>query len=257
MYREAFEAAAGASAKKVNLLKKNPFGYVLLSVLAGMYIGFGILLAFTVGSQLGDNPFSGLVKGMIFGVALSLVVIPGAELFTGNNFVMGAGLLEKKVSLGQALSLWIVCWLGNLLGGCLLAVMFVNTGLDLPAVSAVFAKAAAAKMAAPAGQLVLRGILCNILVCLAVWSGFQSKSDSAKLIMIFWCLLAFFTTGFEHSVANMTTFAVALLKPAKVAAVSMDGMWHNLLWVTLGNMLGGLVFVAFPYWLAARKTDEK
>ena len=253
MYKESFAAAAGAAQKKFNLLKTNPAGYVVLSILAGMYIGFGILLAFTVGGQLGTNPAANLIKGLIFGVALRLVVIPGAELFTGNNFVMGAGLLEKKVKLGQAGLLWLVCWLGNLLGAGILAWMFAKSGLDLPVTATVFTKAAAAKMAAPAGQLFLRGILCNILVCLAVWSGFQTKSDSAKLIMIFWCLLAFFSTGFEHSVANMTTFIVALLNPVQGAgAVSAGGMFYNLLWVTLGNMVGGIVFVALPYWLAAK-----
>lgn len=113
-------------------------------------------------------------------------------------------------------------------------------------------------MAAPALQLFLRGILCNILVCLAVWSGFQTKNDAAKLIMVFWCLLAFFSTGFEHSVANMTTFVVALLSPAKAAgSVSVGGMFYNLLWVTLGNMVGGIFFVAFPYWIGAKATEKK
>lgn len=199
MYKESFAAAASAAQKKFNLLKTNPAGYVVLSILAGMYIGFGILLAFMVGGQLGTNPAA------------------------------------------------------NLLGAGILAWMFVKSGLDLPVTATVFTKAAAAKMAAPAGQLFLRGILCNILVCLAVWSGFQTKSDSAKLIMIFWCLLAFFSTGFEHSVANMTTFIVALLNPVQGAgAVSAGGMFYNLLWVTLGNMAGGIVFVALPYWLAAK-----
>ena len=188
MYKDSFAAAASAAQKKFNLLKTNPAGYVVLSILAGMYIGFGILLAFMVGGQLGTNPAANLIKGLIFGVALSLVVIPGAELFTGNNFVMSAGLLEKKVKLGQAGLLWLI----YLLGAGILAWMFVKSGLDLPVTATAFTKAAAAKMAAPAGQLFLRGILCNILVCLAVWSGFQTKSDSAKLIMIFWCLLAFF-----------------------------------------------------------------
>lgn len=147
MYKESFAAAAGAAQKKFNLLKTNPAGYVVLSILAGMYIGFGILLAFTVGGQLGTNPFANLIKGLIFGVALSLVVIPGAELFTGNNFVMSAGLLEKKVKLGQAGLLWLVCWLGNLLGAGILAWMFAKSGLDLPVTATVFTKAAAAKLA--------------------------------------------------------------------------------------------------------------
>ncbi len=103
-----------------------------------MYIGFGVLLAFTVGSQLGTNPAANLVKGLIFRIALSLVIIPGAELFTGNNFVMGAGLLEKKVNIGQAIILWLICWLGNLVGAVLLSWIFTASGLDLPLVAAAF-----------------------------------------------------------------------------------------------------------------------
>ncbi|WP_303862817.1 formate/nitrite transporter family protein [Alkalibaculum bacchi] len=257
MYQDAYDAAANASIKKFNLLKNNPLGYFVLSMLAGMYIGFGILLAFTVGAQLGNNPASGLIKGLIFGVALSLVIIPGAELFTGNNFVMGSGLFEKKVNFGQALLLWLVCWIGNLVGALLLSWIFTASGLDMPAVAATFTKAAAAKMSASAMQLVLRAILCNILVCLAVWSGFQTKDDTAKLIMVWWCLLAFFSSGFEHSVANMTTLIVALMNPVKAAGVvSMGGLWYNLLWATIGNMIGGIIFVALPYWLASRSKNN-
>lgn len=257
MYTDAFEAASNAAIKKVNLLKNNPIGYFLLSVLAGMYIGFGILLAFTVGGQIGVNPFAGLIKGLIFGVALSLVIIPGAELFTGNNFVMGAGLFGKKISLGQAAYLWLICWIGNLVGAALLAWMFTASGLDVPAIAAGFTKASVTKMSAPALQLVLRAILCNILVCLAVWSGFQTRNDAAKLIMVWWCLLAFFATGFEHSVANMTTLIVAILNPVATAgSVSIAGLAYNLLWVTLGNMIGGICFVALPYFLGSKSTNN-
>lgn len=169
---------------------------------------------------------------------------------------MGAGLFNKKISLGQAGYLWLICWIGNLIGAALLAALFVGSGLDLPAVAAVFTKASAAKMSAPALQLVIRAILCNILVCLAVWSGFQTKNDAAKLIMVFWCLLAFFATGFEHSIANMTTLIIALMNPVAAAgSVSVGGLFYNLLWVTLGNMIGGIFFVAMPYFLGSRNKD--
>lgn len=257
MYKDSYDTMAGASVKKFGLLKNNPLGYFMLSILAGMYIGFAILLAFTIGSQLGANPFANLIKGLIFGVALSLVVIPGAELFTGNNLVMGAGVLEKKVTVSQTLILWIICWIGNLLGAVILAIIFNKSGLQIPAVAAAFAKGAAVKMTAPALQLFLRGVLCNILVCLAVWSSFQTKSDPAKLIMIFWTLLAFFATGFEHSVANMTTLVVALLNTTGNSTVTMGGLWFNLLWVSLGNVVGGVFFVALPYWLATKNKVAK
>jgi len=100
----------------------------------------------------------------------------------------------------------------------------------------------------------MRGVLCNILVCLAVWCGTKLKSESAKLIMIFWCLFAFITSGFEHSIANMTLLTVSLLAPFE-KAVSLSGYFYNLSIVTLGNMVGGIVFVAVPYYLASKKKE--
>ena len=251
MFKDTYDAAAGAAKAKVAYLKKNPVGFFLLSMLAGAYIGFGILLAFTIGGLLDGAPATKAVMGCAFGVALSLVVIAGAELFTGNNLVMSAGLFRKTVTFGDALKLWIICWIGNLAGGVVLSLIFAGSGLDSGKVGAFMAAGAAAKMAAPAGQLILRGILCNILVCLAVWCGFKCKSETAKLIMIFWCLLTFFTCGFEHSVANMTVLTVALLNPGD-AAVSMGGYWYNLFFVTIDNMIGGIVFVSLPYFISSK-----
>jgi nitrite transporter NirC len=104
-------------------------------------------------------------------------------------------------------------------------------------------------MTAPAHALVARAILCNWLVCLALWMSARTTSDAAKCILIFWCLLAFIASGFEHSVANMTLFSIALLGDHP-AAVSLAGAGHNLLWVTIGNTLGGVLFVACGYWRA-------
>lgn len=250
MFSEDFEAAANAAVAKRSFLKENPSGYFLLSLLAGMYIGFGVLLAFTVGGLLSGAPAAKLIMGACFGVALSLVVMAGAELFTGNNLVMAAGLLKKKTTLSDAVYLWIVCWLGNACGGVLLAVLYHLTALGNGAVGEFMAAGALAKMTASPVALVSRGLLCNMLVCIAVWCGFRCKTESGKLIMIFWCLLAFFTTGFEHSVANMTLLTISLLNPAG-QAVSLAGWFYNLGLVTLGNMIGGIFFVAVPYYCAA------
>ncbi|MCR5415825.1 MAG: formate/nitrite transporter family protein [Pseudobutyrivibrio sp.] len=255
MFRDEFEAASNGAVGKLALLKKNPVGYFLLSMLAGAYIGFGILLIFTIGGQLSGAPATKLVMGVSFGIALSLVVIAGAELFTGNNLVMAAGIIKKKVTIFDAIKLWIVCYLGNWLGSIVLVLLYNATGLANGAVGEFMANGALAKMSATAPQLLARGILCNMLVCLAVWCGFRCKSDSGKLIMIFWCLFAFITTGFEHSIANMTLLTEALINPCGVA-VSMSGYFHNLLWVTLGNMIGGIAFIAIPYAYAAKEDKE-
>ena len=250
MFREEFTAAANGAAAKSLLLKNNPAGYFVLSVLAGMYIGFGVLLVFTLSGALQGAPYTKLVMGCCFGVALSLVVIAGAELFTGNNLVMAAGILKKTVTAGESIKLWLVCWLGNLAGGVLLAVLFNATGLYSDATLGAMTGAAAAKMSAGFIPLLARGILCNMLVCLAVWSGFRCKTESGKLIMIFWCLLAFFATGFEHSVANMTLLTLSLFNNGGNEAITMGGYCYNLLTVTLGNMIGGILLVAVPYFCA-------
>lgn len=244
-----------AAKAKADFLKHNLLGYILSAVLAGMYIGFGVLLSNTIGASMSGSPAQKLASGASFGIALSLVVMCGAELFTGNNMVMAAGLQKKTVKIKDAVSLWCVCWLGNLGGGILLGVLYHFTNLASGDTGTYMATAAVAKMGAGAGALFCRGILCNMLVCLAVWTTFRTKSDAAKLMMVWWCLFAFVATGFEHSVANMTLFTVALLDPAG-QAVTLGGAVYNLVLVTAGNMVGGIFFVAAPYLIGQKQEDK-
>lgn len=253
MFNEEYTAAANGAVTKAGLLRKNPAGYFLLSMMAGMFIGFGVLLVFTLSGALAGAPYTKLVMGCCFSVALSLVVIAGGELFTGNVFVMTAGILRKTVSVSEVIRLWVICWIGNLAGSIILALLFSATGLYSDATLSAMTTAAAGKMTAGFVPLLARGILCNTLVCLAVWCGFRSKSEAGKLIMIFWCILAFFATGFEHSIANMTLLTLSLINNGGNEAISMGGYWFNLLVVTLGNMIGAIVLVALPYYAGAKQ----
>ncbi len=255
MFNEEFGAMAGAAKKKAGFLAERPAGYFLASVLAGIFIGFGILLIFTVGALLDGAPYTKIVMGAAFGIALSLVVIAGAELFTGNNLVMTSGALSRTVRWAQVFKLWAVCYIGNWVGAILLSLIFWGTGLADSATGQFIAASAAAKMAIPPAALFFRGMLCNALVCLAVWASFKTKSDAAKLIMVFWCLFAFITTGFEHSIANMTLLTTAMLNPAG-AAVSAGGYFYNILLSSAGNMAGGILLVALPYFAIARRKGE-
>lgn len=256
MFQEEIEVVSKVAISKVEMLKKNPIGYFLLAMLAGIYIGFGTLLIFSIGAMLNGQPYTKIFMGISFGIALSLVVIAGAELFTGNNLVMAVGMMKKKIRVMDGLKIWFVCFIGNLVGSVLLAVLFQYSSLANGAVGEFIASSALTKMSLPALALFVRGILCNILVCLAVWCGFKCKTESGKLIMIFWCLFAFITTGFEHSVANMILLTSALLNPCG-NAVSLEGWIYNIGIVTLGNMVGGIVFVAVPYCVASCKKGEK
>ncbi|KHD36254.1 nitrite transporter NirC [Clostridium acetobutylicum] len=252
MFEDDFQTVSKAAKAKTSFLQKNFIGYFLAAMLAGMYVGFGVLLIFTIGGMLKGMAFSKIVMGASFGIALSLVILAGSELFTGNNMVMTAGMLSKTIKLSKAIKLWIVCFIGNWIGAILLAVMFYASGLLNGSTSKFIAAAAASKMNTAILPLFFRGILCNILVCLAVWCGFKCKSESGKLIMIFWCLFAFITCGFEHSVANMTLLTLGLLAPHK-AAVSLGGYFYNISIVSLGNMVGGILFVALPYFIISRQ----
>ena len=252
MFKDSFTAVADGAVGKIGKLRSDPLAYFLLSMLAGAYIGFGVLLAFTLGGAMTGTAGMKLTMGATFGVALSLVVMAGAELFTGNNLAMAAGMLQKKVTLADSVLLWIVCWLGNLAGAVLLSLIYYGTGLYTDATLACITGAAVTKMTAGPLQLLTRGILCNMLVCIAVWCAAKLQSEVGKLIMIFWCLLAFFSTGFEHSVANMTTLTLSLLDDGGNSAITVAGYFYNLGLVTLGNMIGGILLVAVPYYMAGR-----
>jgi nitrite transporter NirC len=243
--------------KKVSLLKSSRGKYLISSMLAGIYVGFGILLIFTIGGlfQAVNSPATKILMGVSFGIALSLVLVAGSELFTGNNMIMTVASLEKKVSWKDSISIWVYSYIGNFIGSILLGILYFYSGLSKGSAGEFIVKTAGSKMTAPTSELFIRGILCNILVCLAVWCFFKLKDEAAKLIMVFWCLFAFITTGFEHSVANMTLFTIALLLPHK-AAVSMSGLAHNLIPVTLGNIIGGALFVGWTYWYISSKKEK-
>lgn len=257
MFRDDYDRVASVAVEKIKLLNTSMFSYLVISMLAGFYVGFGVLLSFTVGGMLQENPASKLIMGMCFGAALSLVIMSGAELFTGNNLVMSAGTLTHKVTTGDALKIWSFSWLGNLVGAVALALLFSATGLYRGNTLNSIAGVAQVKMNLGFGPLFVRAILCNMLVCAAVWISFRTKSDSAKLIMVFWCLLVFFTTGFEHSIANMTTLTLALLNDGGVTGINFHGYIYNLITVTLGNMVGGIFLIAVPYYMSARSAQDE
>lgn len=252
MYQELINAISNAAVTKEGLLKKGIGRYLLLSLFAGFFVGLGIILIFTIGGVVGDSPFKRVLMGVSFGIALSLVLMVGSELFTGNDMIMTIGSLEKKVSWMTTAKIWLYSFVGNLAGSLLVAWLFFMTGLGKGPVGEFMVKVTETKMNLPFGDLFFRGILCNILVCLAVLTFIKLKEETAKLVMIFWCLFAFITSGFEHSIANMTLMGISLFLPHP-ETVSVAGYWANLIPVTLGNMVGGAVFLGLGYWLVGRE----
>ncbi len=246
MYTDTLDHFAGVAEKKAGLLKNNPASFFIGAMMAGAYVGLGIILIFTLGAFV-DPSVRKLVMGGAFGIALTLVVFAGSELFTGHTMFMSIGWLRGKSNGKDLAGSWTMTWLGNLTGALLLGLLYyTGQGALMGAGSDLLNGVAAAKMGKSAVQLLALGILCNWLVCLALWMAARTRNDAAKCIVIFWCLLAFIASGYEHSVANMTIFVIALLGEHP-ATVSLAGMAHNLLWVTLGNAVAGALFMGMGY----------
>ncbi|MBX3604826.1 MAG: formate/nitrite transporter family protein, partial [Piscinibacter sp.] len=250
MYTHTIDHFIHAAESKITQLRENPWGFMAGSLAGGAYVGLGIVLIFSVGAHL-PPAVQKLGMGLTFALALILVVIAGAELFTGYAMYMMLARLAGRVSRRDALRTMAACWFGNLAGSALVAALFALGGanglLDDP--HSLVLKVADAKMSAGPVALLARAVLCNWLVCLALWMAGRVDSDIARCVVIFWCLLAFIASGFEHSVANMTLLSLAAIghhgDPGTIAAAL-----YNLAMVTTGNLLGGGALVAGIYWLA-------
>lgn len=251
MFLETVDQFAATAAAKSAFLKRSPLGFWISAMMAGAYVGLGIILIFSIGSDAAPA-YRALIMGASFGIALTLVVFAGSDLFTGHTMFMSLGLLRGRVGLSELAACWSTSWLGNLAGSAALAALFVagGGGAVLHSQSGFIMTVAAAKMNAPALSLFARAVLCNWLVCLALWMAGRTQSDAAKCIAIFWCLFGFIGSGYEHSVANMTLLLIALFS-AHPDTVTWSGFLHNMFWVSLGNIVAGALFMGVGYWTAS------
>jgi nitrite transporter NirC len=249
---EALDESAALARTKAMQVRRLP-RYLMASVLAGAFVGLAVVLLASVAGPFvaAKAPSAKLVQGAVFGLALTLVVFAGAELFTGNVMYMLQGLTARTIGLGALLAVWVASLVGNLVGSIGFAAM-VNAGGTLgtggaPGAmgpgEALIAGAVDAKNLASGGQLFWRSVLCNALVCLALWMAGRTRSDAAKLVVIWWALLAFIASGFEHSVANMTVFGLGIFQ----GNAAWGDLWRNLAWTVPGNIVGGGVLVGLAY----------
>lgn len=255
MYSETINQLAAQAKIKSDVLNRTPRAFMIGALMAGAYVGLGVILVFSVGGQI-DPAYRKLVMGTSFGIALTLVVFAGSELFTGHTMYMVFGWLRHQIKLIDLLKVWAASWTGNLAGSVFLAVLFVAGGGGelLQGGATLLQDIAAFKMSSPVIELIARAALCNWLICLALWMASRTQNDAAKCIVIFWCLFGFIASGFEHSIANMTLLSTALLieHPPTVTVV---GMAYNLAWVTLGNIIGGSVFMGLGYWYGSERRE--
>lgn len=221
---------------------------LILAVMAGAFIALGGAVA-TIASAGLSGAQAALVKGAVFPLGLMLVVVCGAELFTG-NCLFALPLLNRDIKLGRALKNLGIVYSGNLVGSVLIATLVVFGHAMGDGAAAACVATAVAKCSLGFGDVFLRGILCNMLVCLAVWSSVAAKNVGGKLLAVYMPVFAFVVCGFEHSVANMYYLSAGLMAQAElglaVTATLGDGLLYCLLPSTLGNIVGGaLIGVAF------------
>ncbi|MFK0572623.1 nitrite transporter NirC [Endozoicomonas sp.] len=256
MYSDTIKKCAANARRIVDLSNTDKGSFWLSSGMAGAYVGIGIILIFTLGNAIIDSPFRGLIMGSTFGIALTLVIIAGAELFTGHTMFLTLGVKSRTIKAGEMLKVLPQTWLGNLLGSIFVAGIFALAGGGklLGVDGSLIHKVALAKATAGPMALFMNGVLCNWLVCLAIWMAVKTEG-AAKFIAIWWCLLAFIASGFEHSIANMTLFALSWFGQHS-SELTMAGIGNNLLWVTLGNIFSGVVLMGLGYWYATPKNQR-
>lgn len=232
---------------------------LMLGVLAGAFIGLGAMLFVLLKSDATLGFATGAIGGgLVFSLGLLLVVVAGAELFTGNNLLVMAWA-DGRIRSSEVLRNWVLVCLANFVGAAGLAVLVFASGhtdLNGGAVGQQVVKIALAKQDLPPMQAFFRGVLCNVLVCMAVWMAMAGRSVVDKAVAVVPPIMAFVAAGFEHSIANMYLMPLAMLLqhfgPAALVAttpVTWSGMLGNLLPVIAGNLVGGSVLVGLSYHL--------
>lgn len=249
MSEQPLELAITTALKKKEYLRESRMKYLLRAALAGVYIGFGIMVSYRLGEYFYDTHSAAtpIASSIFFGLALVLILYGGGELFTSNTMIMTISSLKKETTWKDTIENWIACYSGNLLGAVFFGILIMLSGIFMsPEKTEYMMETVSMKMNTPAYQLFFRAILCNWLVCLAVWVPFNIKGDGAKIGVMMLLVFAFVVSGFEHSVANMVLFSIALFVPHP-ETVSVAGSVFNLVPVTLGNIIGGAFFVGTLY----------
>lgn len=250
---------------------------ILLGFLAGVFIAFGAegsnMAAFNL--LMGENTY-GLGRafsGVVFAAGLIMVILAGGELFTGNNLML-CGVLDKRIKTSQMLKNWIIVYIANFAGAIFIAALMNYSGLFATSggmLGVLTVKIGGGKTSLAFGKAVVLGIMCNFLVCIAVWMATGADNTAGKILSILFPIWLFVTSGFEHSVANMYYIPAALFAKGQFGQAAIDAgvssdvldslTWQNffagnLLPVTIGNIIGGALFVGAIYYFSYRKKKD-
>ncbi|MEH7223552.1 formate/nitrite transporter family protein [Bacillus sp. JJ1566] len=234
------------------------FIYFLRAVLASMFIGFGVIVAFRTGNFffVQQSPVAFPIAAITFGAAIILIAYGGGDLFTGDTFYYSYAALRKKMKWKVVGQMWLYSYIGNIIGAIFFAFLIFMTGLfEGELVNEFLLTVAKNKTQLSIPQLFFRGLLCNWLVCLAFFLPMGMRGDGSKIFIMMLLVFCFFISGYEHSIANMCTFAVSFVMNHP-DSVTVNGVIHNLIPVTIGNLIGGGGFMAWMYFYANKANIE-
>lgn len=269
----AHELADKVMPAKANFRKSKTF---VLAIMAGALIAFGAQVSLTVMTGTAENLSWGIAKlvgAMTFATGLMMVVLTGAELFTG-NVMMTFSVIEKKITFAKLLKSWTIVYIGNFIGSVVIALLIYYSGCSHnshEALGVLSLTTAYQKVNLTWVEAFTRGILCNWLVCLAIWMASSARLVIGKIFAIFFPIMTFVASGYEHSIANMFFLTNGLFAKHTASIVAASGLTaeqlstlnikalfvNNLIPVTLGNMVGAIFFVVFFFWTAYLRDDHK
>ncbi|WP_294743577.1 formate/nitrite transporter family protein [uncultured Exiguobacterium sp.] len=255
---EALEGLRNKAIKSTRMLQLRPLEYLVRAMLAGIFIGFAIIFTLKAinGLYMAESPVATLVGGLTFGVALVLIVYGGAELFTGNTMYFTTATMRGYTTKMDTMKVWLICLIGNGLGGLAFALLFAQTGIlqELGMNNWLFA-VSETKIHHSTWEIFTRAIFCNWMVCLAIFIPKNMKNELAQIMMMMVLVAVFFASGFDHVIANMALFSIALIVPHP-DTITFAGAMHNLLPALAGNIIGGAVFMGMIYtWLNKEKLE--
>lgn len=236
---------------KQSILKDSPLRFFMRAFMAGAYLGVAAILSYTLGALLQDyGAISKIAVAASFGIGLVAIIYLGAELFTGNCFVTIMPVLKKEMKFKEILPMWVVCYVGNIVGISLICFLFIKSGAQAKLLTPYLHSLMDTKLHFNVMELFIKGILCNFIVCIASYSGTKIKDDTAKLIVIMIVVMAFVLPGFEHCIANGGIFTMAMTQLGQSVDWSMLPL--HMLVSTLGNIVGGSVLLAIPVYIVFR-----
>lgn len=244
MEQASLEQVEQMALNKGKAYSDNRLRYLMRSILATLFLGLGIIVSFRTGGYFYEDGSSlaYIAGALTFGVGILLIKHGNADLFTGNTFYFPYASLKGKMTWSTSLKLLSMTYIGNLIGAILFAYFLLATGIFKdPSANGFLMSVAQHKTESSLSELFFRGILCNWLVCLAFFLPLGMKNEMAKIFIMVLLVFSFFVSGYEHSIANMGTFAIAYLHGAP--DLTIGGIVHNLIPVTLGNFVGGAVFM--------------